>query len=180
MDPLLEFDGVEISYAGTPVVHDVSFSLAPGTIVALVGESGSGKSSLAKAAINLLGDGGSVTAGDVRYRSQSVLERTPEEMRALRGPEIGIVFQDCLASFSPTAKLGSQVEEALRAHDVSDETSACERMLATLSRFGIDDAARVWGSYPFELSGGMGQRVGIALALLFSPRARSTSFPRGS
>lgn len=170
MDPLLEFDGVEISYAGTPVVHDVSFSLAPGTIVALVGESGSGKSSLAKAAINLLGDGGSVTAGDVRYRSQSVLERTPEEMRALRGPEIGMVFQDCLASFSPTAKLGSQVEEALRAHDVSDETSACERMLATLSRFGIDDAARVWGSYPFELSGGMGQRVGIALALLFSPR----------
>lgn len=101
MDPLLEFDGVEISHAGTPVVHDVSFSLAPGTIVALVGESGSGKSSLAKAAIALLGDGGSVTAGDVRYRSQSVLESTPEEMRALRGPEIGMVFQDCLASFSP-------------------------------------------------------------------------------
>ncbi len=167
-NPLLEFDGVSIEYAGIPVVHNVSLSVCAGDSLGIAGESGSGKSTLLLAAMGLLGSGGRVCAGRILFRGVDMASMTPAELRRLRGAEVGMVFQDCLASFAPTRTLGSQLEESLVAHDCCRpgwEGRACE----LLSRFGIADPAQVLDSYPFQLSGGMGQRAGIAFALMLRP-----------
>ena len=95
MDALLTYDSVEISFGGTAVVRDVSFSLHPGEIVGLVGESGSGKSSLIRAAMGLLGNNGLVTRGDIWFEGKSLPDLSVKEMRHIRGQKIGMIFQDC-------------------------------------------------------------------------------------
>ncbi len=166
--PLLEFDGVSVEYAGARVLHDVSLSVMPGESLGIAGESGSGKSTLLRAAVALLGRGGRVSAGRILFRGADLAGMTAEELRRLRGAEEGMVFQDCLASFAPTRTLRSQLAESLVAHGrclPGWESRACE----LLSRFGIADPMRVLDSYPFQLSGGMGQRAGIVFALMLQP-----------
>ena len=166
--PLLEFDGVSVEYSGARVLHDVSLSVMPGESLGIAGESGSGKSTLLKAAVALLGRGGRVSAGRILFRGADLAGMTAEELRRLRGAEVGVVFQDCLASFAPTRTLRSQLAESLAAHGrclPGWESRACE----LLSRFGIADPMQVLESYPFQLSGGMGQRAGIVFALMLQP-----------
>ncbi len=166
--PLLEFDGASVEYAGARVLHDVSLSVMPGESLGIAGESGSGKSTLLRAAVALLGRGGRVSAGRILFRGADLAGMTAEELRRLRGAEVGMVFQDCLASFAPTRTLRSQLAESLVAHGrclPGWESRACE----LLSRFGIADPMRVLDSYPFQLSGGMGQRAGIVFALMLQP-----------
>lgn len=168
--PLLEFDHVEVSYDGTPVVHDVSLPVSEGEVVCIVGESGSGKSTLVRAAMGQLGRRGCVTRGDIWYKGESIPDLAPRRMRELCGSELALVFQDCLASLAPIRRIGDQVFEAMGSHRrISREESdglACKMF----ERLGLSDPERVLASYPFELSGGMGQRVGIAIALLGEPR----------
>ncbi len=166
--PLLEFDGVSVEYSGARVLHDVSLSVMSGESLGIAGESGSGKSTLLKAAVSLLGHGDTVSAGRILFRGTDMAGMTAEELRCLRGAEVGMVFQDCLASFAPTRTLRSQLAESLAAHGrclTGWESHACE----LLSRFGIADPMRVLDSYPFQLSGGMGQRAGIVFALMLEP-----------
>ena len=166
--PLLEFDGVSIEYAGARVLHDVSLSVMPGESLGIAGESGSGKSTFLRAAVALLGRGGRVCSGRILFRGADLAGMTAEELRRLRGAEVGMVFQDCLASFAPTRTLRGQLAESLAAHGRSLpgwESRACE----LLSRFGIADPAGVLDSYPFQLSGGMGQRAGIVFAVMLEP-----------
>lgn len=168
--PLLEFQNVEICYGGTPVVRDVSFGVSAGEVACVVGESGSGKSTLLRAAMRLLGTGGEVSGGAIRLDGRPLADLSEREMRELRGDDMALVFQDSLSSFVPVRRIGDQVWEGLRAHhDVSREDverRACE----LFGQLGLGDARRVLASYPHELSGGMGQRVGIAVALLSKPR----------
>ena len=166
---ILTYDSVEISFDGKAVVQDVNFSLAPGEILGLVGESGSGKSTLIKAAMGLLGAGGLVTRGDIRYLGQNILDIPEKEKRKIRGAKIGMIFQDAGASLCPIRTIGDQIYESMRAHQKVTRNEAKDRAMDLFEKLNFNDSARVWKSYPFELSGGMNQRAGIAIAMLMNP-----------
>ena len=168
-DTLLNYDSVEISFNGTPVVHNISFSLQPGEILGLVGESGSGKSTLIKAAMGLLGDNGLVTRGDITYKGKNLVDMPEHELRSIRGAEIGMIFQDAGASLCPIRTIGSQVYESMKAHGKITRADAKMRAMELLSKLNFKEPERVWDSYPFEMSGGMNQRAGIAISMLMNP-----------
>ena len=168
-DTLLNYDSVEISFNGTPVVHNISFSLRPGEILGLVGESGSGKSTLIKATMGLLGDNGLVTKGDITYKRKNLVDMPEHELRSIRGAEIGMIFQDAGASLCPIRTIGSQVYESMKAHGKITRADAKMRAMELLSKLNFKEPERVWDSYPFEMSGGMNQRVGIAISMLMNP-----------
>lgn len=169
MEPLLQVEHVTISYNGKPVVQDVSFTLQPGEILGVVGESGSGKSTIIKAIMGLLGEGGMVTRGDIYYKGQNVVDMPEKERRRLLGPEIGMVFQDCKASLCPIRTVGAQIYESLSEHERVTREEAYERAGELMQKIGLTDYRRTLNSYPFELSGGMNQRVGICSAMLMKP-----------
>lgn len=169
MDELLKYDCVEISFSGKPVVHDVSVSVQPGEILGLVGESGSGKSTLIKAAMGLLGGNGLVTRGDIWFRGQNIPDLSEQELRKIRGARIGMVFQDAGASLCPIRTIGEQICESMSAHMEISGKEAKDRALELFDKLHLKDAGRIWDSYPFELSGGMNQRAGIAIAMLMNP-----------
>ena len=169
MEAILKYDRVELSYLGQPVVQDVSFSLEPGEILGIVGESGSGKSTLIKAAMGLLGSEGCVTKGQICYRGRNLLGLPSKELRKLNGPELGYIFQNAGSAFCPIRTVGAQLYEAMREHGRISRAEFEERALEMLAKLGFEDGKRILTSYPFELSGGMQQRVGIAAAMLLSP-----------
>ena len=162
-EEILKFDSVEISFEEGPVVHDVSFSLHSGEILALVGESGSGKSTLIKSAMGLLNDNGLVTKGDIYYKGTNLLQLSEKEMRKIRGAEIGMIFQDAKRT------IGSQIVESMNSHKKIPKAIAKEKALDLFEKIGFREAEKLWKSYPFELSGGMNQRVGIAISMLMNP-----------
>lgn len=168
MAALLEYRHVQISFNGTPAVYDVSFSLRPGEILGLVGESGSGKSTLIRAATGLLGSG-AVTAGDILFEGKSLPDLPEKELRRIRGAKIGMIFQDCGASLSPIRTIGEQIVESMAAHRRVKVSEAKASAMELFEKLRFPDGERVWNSYPFELSGGMNQRAGIAIAMLMNP-----------
>ena len=147
----------------------MSFSLEHGEILGLVGESGSGKSTLIKAAMGLLGPDGLVTRGDIRYMDQNILDIPEKEQRKIRGAGIGMIFQDAGASLCPIRTIGEQIYESMRAHKKITRSEAKSRAMDLFDKLNFKDSQRVWDSYPFELSGGMNQRAGIAIAMLMNP-----------
>ena len=169
MAELLRYEQVEISYRGRPAVRDVSFTLHEGEILGIVGESGSGKSTLIRAAMGLLGPSGAVTRGDILYRGRSLPALTQEELRRINGPELGMIFQNAGASFCPVRTVGSQFYESAAAHGRVSRQDFTEHAVDLLEKIGFADGRRILNSYPFELSGGMQQRVGIAAAMLLKP-----------
>ena len=160
-DTLLNYDSVEISFNGTPVVHNISFSLRPGEILGLVGESGSGKSTLIKAAMGLLGDNGLVTRGDITYKGKNLVDMSEHELKSIRGAEIGMIFQDAGASLCPIRTIGSQIHESMKAHGKITRADAKMRAMELLSKLNFKEPERVWDSYPFELSGGSALDVAV-------------------
>ncbi len=169
MSVLLDYQHVEISFNGNAVVHDVSFQLHPGEILGLVGESGSGKSTLIKAAMGLLGETGMVTRGDIWFEGKNLPDLPEKEMRRICGEKIGMIFQDCGASMSPIRTIGEQIVESLAAHHKVNADKARATAMELFEKLRFKDGERVWNSYPFELSGGMNQRAGIAIAVLMNP-----------
>lgn len=166
---ILTYESVEISFGGRTVVQDVNFSLKSGEILGLVGESGSGKSTLIKAAMGLLGSDGLVTKGDIRYMGQNILDIPEKEKRKVRGAKIGMIFQDAGASLCSIRTIGEQIYESMRAHVKITRSEAKDRAMELFEKLNFKDSQRVWDSYPFELSGGMNQRAGIAIAMLMNP-----------
>ena len=170
METLLRYEHVDIAYLGQPAVEDVSFSLSSGEILGIVGESGSGKSTLIKAAMGLLGSEGRVTGGSIRYKGRDLTALPQKELRKLCGPELGYIFQSAGSAFCPIRTVGAQLYEAMREHGRISKALLEERALEMLAKLGFEDGKRILTSYPFELSGGMQQRVGIAAAMLLRPR----------
>lgn len=168
-EPLLRVEHVTICYNGTPVVRDISFTLNQGEILGVVGESGSGKSTIIKAIMGLLGRGGMVTRGDIYYKGQNVVDMPQKEQRRLLGPEMGMVFQDCKAALCPIRTVGTQIFESLAEHEKVKKEEVYERAGVLMKKIGLEDYQRVLDSYPFELSGGMNQRVGICTAMMMKP-----------
>ena len=169
MEALLRYNHVDISYLGQPVIRDVSFSLHSGEILGIVGESGSGKSTLIKAAMGLLGSEGSITGGEICYRGRLLNRLPPREMRTLCGSELGYIFQNAGSSFCPIRTVGAQLYETMKEHEKISRKDFEAQALELLGKLGFADGKRILASYPFELSGGMQQRIGIAAAMLLNP-----------
>ena len=169
MAEILRYDRVDIAYNGRRVVTGVSFDLQPGEILGIVGESGSGKSTVIKAAMGLLGPSGQVTRGDIYYKGKDLPDLTPAQMRRLNGPELGMIFQSAGASFCPIRTVGAQLYESMTEHESVTKADFTARACELLQKIGFEDGMRILNSYPFELSGGMQQRVGIAAAMLMNP-----------
>ncbi len=171
--PLLEVDNLQVQFA-TPrgvvrAVQGVSWQVSAGETLALVGESGCGKSVSALAVMRLLADSAQVS-GRILFDGRDLLALPDAEMRKIRGRDIAMVFQDPMSSLNPVLDIGYQMAEPLRIHLGMNADAARERSIELLQRVGIPDAARRLGQYPHQFSGGMRQRVMIAIALACNPR----------
>ncbi|MGI8311006.1 ABC transporter ATP-binding protein [Saccharopolyspora hattusasensis] len=151
------------------VIDGVSFSVAPGASVGLVGESGSGKSMTAMSVVGMLPAPGRATGGSVRFRGQDITDASGKSMRALRGKEIGLVLQDPMTALNPVQRIGSQIVEAIRAHQHIAKSAAQARAVELLGQLGIPSPEKRFHEYPHRLSGGMRQRVVLAIALANDP-----------
>ncbi len=172
--PLLAVENLRVEFPtrrGTLVaVHDLSFDIAPGEVLGVVGESGAGKSITGAAIIGLIDPPGRIAAGEVRLAGRRIDNLPYNEMRRIRGREIGAIFQDPLTSLNPLYTVGRQLTETIRTHLDMNEAAARQRAIGLLEEVGIPAAARRIDHYPHQFSGGMRQRVVIALALAAKPR----------
>lgn len=172
--PLLEIADLKTHFkVKGGVVHavdGVSISLNRGTTVGVVGESGSGKSVLSRSAMGLLGGGNVIQSGQVRYRGHDIIPMVDKQRRKLWGTEMAMVFQDPMTSLNPVMKIGNQITESLRFHLGMSRSEARETALVGLRSVGIPAPERRIDEYPHQLSGGMRQRVTIAIALACGPK----------
>jgi len=172
--PLLQVDGLRVEFPtrrGTLVaVDDVSFSIAPGEVLGVVGESGAGKSITGAAIIGLIDPPGRIGAGRIVLGERRIDDLPPEAMRRVRGRQIGAVFQDPLTSLNPLYTVGQQLVETISTHLDLSATAARVRALELLTEVGIAAPERRIDQYPHQFSGGMRQRIVIALALAGNPK----------
>ena len=140
-----------------------------GEILGIVGESGSGKSTLIKASMGLLGRSGRVSQGEILYQGQNVLNLGDEAFRNLRGPKMGMIFQNCGSALCPIRTIGYQLYETMEQHGFNDRNEVRRRAEILFNKINLNDSERILNSYPFELSGGMNQRVGIVMAMILEP-----------
>jgi len=173
-EPLLAVDRIRVEFPtrrGTlTAVHDVSFEIARGEVLGVVGESGAGKSITGAAVIGLIDPPGRIASGEIRLDGRRIDDLPASELRRIRGREIGAVFQDPLTSLNPLYTVGRQIVETIRTHLPMSESAARDRAVALLEEVGIPGAARRIEHYPHQFSGGMRQRVVIALALAAKPK----------
>jgi peptide/nickel transport system ATP-binding protein len=173
-EPLLAVENLCVEFPtrhGTlRAVHDISFAIAEGEVLGVVGESGAGKSLTGAAEIGLIDPPGRIAGGEIRLAGRRIDNLPYEAMRKVRGREIGAVFQDPLTSLNPLYTIGRQLAETIRTHLPLSAADAQARAIELLEEVGISAAARRLDHYPHQFSGGMRQRVVIALALAANPR----------
>ncbi|HEX5141127.1 MAG TPA: ABC transporter ATP-binding protein [Dehalococcoidia bacterium] len=172
-DPILRIEGLRTAYHDrsvvTKAVDGVSLELRRGEVLGIVGESGCGKSTLGLSILNLIPHPGYIDEGAVYFNGRNVLEMSGSEMRDLRGRDISMIFQDPVAGLNPTLSIGEQVQEIITAHTGAGKREAHTLALELLSSMGLADPERIAIRYPFQLSGGMAQRVMIATAMALKP-----------
>ncbi len=151
-------------------VDDVSFTMEEGEILGIVGESGSGKSLTALSIAGLLNRGDITKSGDIVFNGLNLLHCKRSELRALQGKDIAMIFQEPMTALNPVKRIGWQVEEALRVHGEKDKIKLKEEAMQALKDAGLEDAERIYASYPHQLSGGQRQRVMIAAAMISKPK----------
>ncbi|MEZ2297454.1 ABC transporter ATP-binding protein [Variovorax sp. RCC_210] len=161
---------IELRHGTQPLVHDLSFDVKPGEFLAVVGESGSGKTMAARAILQLLPPGISQTGGRIVFDGEDLSTRDVKAMRPLRGPGIGMVFQEPMVSLNPVHRIGEQMAEGLRMHTSLGAPEIRARVLDMLRRVQIADPERCMHAYPHEFSGGMRQRIMLASVMLLKPR----------
>jgi ABC-type dipeptide/oligopeptide/nickel transport system ATPase component len=171
--PLLEVENLTVAFPGAQstvtAVDGVSFQLNAGETLGLVGESGSGKSVTAFAIVRLLQPPGRITGGRVTFEGRDLLALSEGEMRAVRGARISLIFQEPMTALNPVMRVGDQIAEALTVHGIADRAGARARAVELLDAVRIPDPSRRARDYPHQLSGGMRQRVMIAIALACRP-----------
>jgi oligopeptide/dipeptide ABC transporter ATP-binding protein len=174
VNPLLTIEGLRVEFgpADAPMVavDDAALSVRPGEIVGLIGESGSGKSLTCRSVMRLVPRPGRVAAGHIEFDGRDVLAMTPQQLRDFRAHEAGMIYQDPFSSLNPVFRVRDQLSETLRANLGMGKAQARTHAVALLDGVGIPDPERRALSYPHELSGGMRQRVMIALATASQPR----------
>ena len=168
---MLEIKDLTIQYGDkAPVVENFSLSLKKGEIITIVGESGSGKSTVLSSILGLLPNGGKIISGDIIYNGESMLSKSLNQWRELRGTEITMISQDSGGTLNPIRKIGKQFVEYIQTHSKMSSKEAEEKAKDMFSKVNLPDPEIIMKSYPHQLSGGMKQRVGIAMALTFHPK----------
>ncbi|NLM45528.1 MAG: ABC transporter ATP-binding protein [Firmicutes bacterium] len=171
---LVEIKNLKLSFftpAGeVKALNDVSFKMQEGDVLGIVGESGSGKSVTAYALMGLVPYPGRIIGGTIDFNGRRINDLSEKELRAIRGNEISMIFQDPMTSLNPVFTIGNQIEEAILLHTGKNKREARERALELLQLVGINEPERRLRQYPHELSGGMRQRVMIAMALACEPK----------
>ena len=153
-----------------PVIDKVNLTIKEGEIVGIVGESGCGKSMLASAIMNLLNFPAKIAAGTIFYEGQDMTTLSSKEFQKIRGNEISMIFQEPMTSLNPLMKVGKQIEEAIKAHEKVTNAELKERAIAAIREVGIPQPEKVYHDIPSRLSGGMRQRIMIAMALVCHPK----------
>lgn len=168
---ILRMEDCSIGYGlGSPAVEHVSMEIEQGEIVSIVGESGSGKTTLIRAVMGLLPPGGRILEGKIWFQGQDLTAMTEAELLAIRGTRMAMIFQDPGRSLDPISRVESQYRESIRAHKKRVSRSACRELAEKmLKAMHLTDVERVLRSYPIELSGGMKQRVSIAMGMTAKP-----------
>lgn len=171
MEPLLTVNhlSVRLKKSGTLLVNDVSFQAKSGQILGIIGESGSGKSMTCRALMGLLDNTRFLTSGEALFKGQDLFKLSSKKLRQLRGNHIAMIMQNPMTAFDPITRIGSQMAETLRVHQQVSKEQAAAAITRELTNLDLDGIPRILNSYPHELSGGMLQRIMIALALLLSP-----------
>lgn len=168
---MLEIKNLTIQYINkTEAVKNFSLSLKKGEILAIVGESGSGKSTILRAILGLLPDTGKIIFGDITYNHISLLKKSLKEWTKLRGTEVAMISQDSGGALNPIRTIGSQYIEFIQSHEKISSKKAEDKAIFFLRKVKLDNPENIMKSYPHQLSGGMKQRVGIAMALTFYPK----------
>lgn len=174
MSHLLEVSELKTVFEGdmgrTISIDGVSFVVKHGETLCIVGESGCGKSVTSLSIMRLLGRGGEVVKGEIRFEGKNLLELTEKELDNIRGNKLTMIFQDALSSLNPVFTIGNQLIESIRAHLSLDRKEARLRALELLSKVGLSEPEKMMKKYPFTLSGGMRQRVMIAMSLSCNPK----------
>ena len=168
---LLEVKDLNISYGDKLTVSGVNLELNTGEIMSIVGESGSGKTTVIRAIMGCLPGRGHVTGGSIIFEGRDMLKNTPKEWRQLCGREMSMIFQDSGNMINPIRRIGEQFVDYILAHaPQKSKAEAAEMAKDMLNKVRLPNPQNIMNSYPFELSGGMRQRVGIAMAMIFSPK----------
>lgn len=171
---VLEVSNLATCFTGSAgvvkAVNGVTFAVKAGQTLGVVGESGCGKSVMCLSLVGLIGPPGRIVSGEVWLNGQDLLQLSPKEIRRVRGREIALVFQDPMTSLNPILTVGTQLTETIVSHEEVSKAEARRRALELLARVGLPDPERLMRRYPFQLSGGMCQRVMIAMALSLQPK----------
>ncbi len=170
MSPLISIEHLNVNYGDVPALRDICLTVQDNQIIGIVGESGCGKSAIICSAMGILGNGGHVSGGDILYRGTSLLSLSAKRFRRLRGKEIALIAQNPIAAFHPTRKIGSQLHELVRSHKGLTCTEADLRILELFKQMNLKEGKQLLNRYAFELSGGMCQRVSIAMAMVLRPQ----------
>lgn len=167
--PMLDIQNITVEYDGKPFLRDFSLHMKRGEIISLVGESGSGKTTVIRSILGLLPYEGELVSGDILFEGKSLAEYSEKELQKLRGSRISMIFQDSGAMLNPIRKIGSQYIEYIQKHEKMGHKAAEERAVTMLEAMRLSEPEHIMKSYGFQLSGGMRQRVGIAMAMTFEP-----------
>lgn len=174
MDKLLKVKNLEVNfetnYGEVKAVRNVSFDLDKGEILAIVGESGCGKTMLCRSIIRLLPKNGYISNGEVLLANKDLTKINETEISKIRGKDVSMIFQDPMTSLNPTMSVGKQIAEVVKIHNKIDKAKAKKRAIELMELVGIEDAENRYNQYPYHFSGGMRQRIVIAISLACNPK----------
>ena len=166
---ILNLKNLSVSYGDINILKDIDLSLKKGEILGIVGESGSGKSTLIKSIMGILDENASID-GEINFEGKDLASLSLKDYRKLKGKEISMIFQNPTEYFNPTRKISKQFIEAIRSHNDISKQEIQKKAINTFKFLGLQDGKKIWNSYPFELSGGMNQRVAIAISIMLEPK----------
>ena len=169
MKTILKVENLHIKNNDVEILKNITFDVKQGEILGIVGESGSGKSTLIRALIQMMNKNEKITKGDIYFKNKNLLQMSSKELRNLKGSEMGIIFQNPGSTLNPLRKIKKQFVQVLKSHQKINTKEALNKSEIILERVNLHDPLCILNSYPFELSGGMKQRVAMALAMVMEP-----------
>ncbi|MGN0144087.1 MAG: ABC transporter ATP-binding protein [Clostridium sp.] len=170
MESLFKVNGLYLSNNNVQILRDINLEVKKGEILGIIGESGSGKSTLIRALIGMINKSEHIDNGRIMFNNNNILKLSEKEMRKIRGKEIGVVFQNPSSTINPVIKIGKQFIETVNVHEKTDKKECIEKAEELLKKLSLNDVRCILDSYTFELSGGMNQRMAIALAMIMNPK----------